>query len=137
MYVVYLDLGEFLDHAGPVVHLDVQCVGQELTREAVMVLTSPATPQGPIHGARVMLVDRGMWLFCERTAVQACVRQARELVGAYLTQRSFSVAPGMCLEPGMYDDLRKLETIHDLFVVQRNGHASCELVPTAQALVES
>lgn len=137
MYVVYLDLNEFLDHAGPVVHLDVQCVGVELTREAVLVLTSPATPQGPIHGARVVVVDRGLWLFSVDTAVQACVRQARELVGACLTHRGFSVAPGMCLAPGMYDDLRKLETVHDLFIVQRNGHASCELVPTAQVPVES
>ena len=57
MYVLYLDLNEFLDHAGPVIHLEVQCVGSELTREAVIVLTSPATPQGPIHGARVLIVS--------------------------------------------------------------------------------
>ena len=137
MYVVYLNLNDFVAHAGPVIHLEAQHIGTDQVREAIIVLTSPVAPQGPVHGARVVVVDRGMWLFCERTAVQACVRQARGVLGDYLAQQGFSLAPGMCLEPGLYDDLRKLETEQDLFVVQRNGHASCELVRTAEAPVES
>ncbi|NJO84553.1 MAG: hypothetical protein HC828_18470 [Blastochloris sp.] len=136
MYVLYLDLNEFLDHAGPIVHLEAQCVGTELTREATIVLTSRRVPHGPIHGARIVVAHAGITLIHPQS-ILGWVQQAMALLDAVIAQRGFQRVPGVCLEPGMYDDLRKIETAQDMFAIRRNGHSSCAFVRTAAALTVS
>ena len=127
MYVLYLHLKDFLDHAGPVVHLQSIQSSTRLFEVSAVFLTSQVDPYGPVHGARIVVVREPSPSY-EAGVTDACVVPAVQCLADAITDRGRLLEPGVCLVPGLFDDLEKIVTAQHLWTTRRNGHNSWEVV---------
>jgi hypothetical protein len=128
MYHTYLDLNDFLQHSGRVadarVYVQPSRRSQALHGGVVAAITSTilvtalAHEEGrPILLARLVGEAAELWPDAPSIAAALNIRAdvAADLVRAALRGAGLIVEPGVLLEPGMFDDLAKFQTTHDLW----------------------